>query len=299
MKKNSIIVGLSTILCLIIVSACTLDVRSEKTLHRPDVEAISGAILISGSYDSNSIEYINVFRRNADDVSAKPVNIGVIFPSGFDKDNKTYKYLDETAIEGVTYAYSCRLFEGIYGYYTTEEAILNSASDDPLKKQVPATSGLPAATYTSEDSLKCSSVDFKYNSDTHVLSLKSTPADFRPSYAKTAGKEYTDYCIVITNGTSTQSFLLSEKADDWSDKQEWNLQVLLPEAFFDTDIQILGLIAQRKQKSDLDDKVQRLNWTYLTDVTTVDKSDGPISDNIIRVDIQKGSNGTDYGYITD
>lgn len=289
MKKNSIIIGLFFTFCFIF-SSCKLDVKAEKTLHRPDTELQAGNVVITGSYDSNAIEYINVFRVDSENPGAKPINIGVIFPSGFNENNKTYTFYDQTGIVGKKYSYFCRVFEGKYGYYTTEKS-------DPI--EITTGFGLPSATYSNDDDLKCNvgSEYLTYNEDTKIIKL-STSTDFRPAYAKApSAPEYTDYCLVVTNGTTTESFLLSEKGD-WSDKTpaEWNLQITLPESFFNKDIKVLGLISQRKEIEDT--KIKRLYWTNIADIKVKNEADSTeYTNNTFQIVIQSGSNGTDYGYL--
>lgn len=289
MKKNLVFIGI-IFLTAAILSSCKIDVKQEKTLHRPDVEIRSNEIAITGTYDSTAIEYINVFRLDKNNESAKPVNIGLIFPSGFNTLNKTYSFYDNTAIEGRKYSYFCRFYEGKYGYYTTEQSL-------PI--EIPASCGLAAGSYSTDDDLKCNmgTSYFTFNEDTKILALQN-PGDFRPAFAQTP--EYTDYCLVVTNGTVTESFRLSQK-DDWSDitpSPEWNLQLLLPESFFNKEIQILGLISQKVELVEAgSEEIKRLFWTNITSVDVKNETTAiTYPENKFIIEIQSGSSGIDYGY---
>lgn len=291
MKKNSIIIGLfiiSSLLC----TACKLEVKPEKTLHRPDVEAQAGAIVINGTYDSTAVEYINVYRVDEDLADPKGYNIGVIFPSGFNTENKTYSFFDQTAIEGRNYSYYCRLYEGKYGYYTTEKS---------EKIEIPTGNGLAPATYSSDDDLKCTigTTCLIYNDETKILSFDSPiSTNIKPS----AFSAYTDYCLILKCEDSVQSFLLSDSPtfNSGADK-EWNLQITVPNTFFNKDIQILGIIAQKKETVDGNPAtaIKRLYWTNLAPIAVKNTASPAVDfpNNTFTLEIKSGSNGNDYGYV--
>lgn len=294
MKKNSIIIGLFIIASLL-CTACKLEVKPEKTLHRPDVEPQAGAMVITGTYDSTAIEYINVYRvdKTAD---TKAINIGVIFPSGFNTENKTYSFFDKTAFEGSEYSYYCRIYEGKYGYYTTEES---------EKVEVPTGYGLDPSTYSTgtDDDLKCNigSTFFQYDNTTKVISFDTAiSTKIQPAYAQA---DYNEYCLIIKCQDSIQSFLLSETGGNFKAgaDNKWNLQILLPSTFFNKDIQVLGIIAQKKETVDgtADTPIKRLYWTNLAPIEVKDTSATPVSfpNNTFQLTIESGSNGNDYGYV--
>ena len=279
MKKNTILIGIIFSISLFFIS-CKLDVKPENTLHRPDVEVQNSGILVTGTYTSSDIQYINVFRKDITN-NENPINIGIIFPSGFNAEDKTFYFIDETATEGHTYVYSCRYYEGKFGYYQTEysEEKIAPAGGSPITLNVD------------------SGTKLIYSDVGKILSLDGTTD---PTFSP-AGTDNYDFALVATNGKETQCFYLANK--DWEAKdkndtlvstKEWNLQVLFPESFLNTEIQILGLVGQKKEIN-ADDKVQHIFWTPLVSIPVEDENH-TIQDNKFYVNIPKGTNGIDYGY---
>lgn len=278
MKKNTILIGIIFSISLFFIS-CKLDVKPENTLHRPDVVVVEGpAILVRGTYTSSDIQYINVFRKDITN-NENPINIGIIFPSGFDAEDKTFYFLDKTAIDGNKYVYFCRYYEGKFGYYQTEDS----------KEIIAPTGGSPIT-------LNISGTKLIYSDVGKILSLDGTDPTLSPS-----GTDNYDFALVATNGKETQCFYLANK--DWEAKdkdgtlvstKQWNLQVLFPESFLNTEIEILGLVGQKKEIN-ADEKVQHIFWTPLVSID-VDNDNHTIHDNKFYVNIPKGTNGIDYGY---
>lgn len=278
MKKNTIIIGIIFSISLFFIS-CKLDVKPENTLHRPDVVVVEGpAILVRGTYTSSDIQYINVFRKDITN-NENPINIGIIFPSGFDAEDKTFYFLDKTAIDGNKYVYFCRYYEGKFGYYQTEDS----------KEIIAPTGGSPIT-------LNVSGTKLIYSDVGKILSLNGPDPTLSP-----AGTDAYDFALVATNGKETQCFYLANK--DWEAKdktgnlvetKEWNLQVLFPESFLNTEIEILGLVGQKKEIN-ADVKVQHIFWTPLAPIT-VEDANHTIQNNKFYVNIPKGTNGIDYGY---
>ena len=278
MKKNTILIGIIFSISLFFIS-CKLDVKPENTLHRPDVVVEDSGILVRGTYTSSDIQYINVFRKDITN-NENPINIGIIFPSGFDAEDKTFYFLDKTAQDGNKYVYFCRYYEGKFGYYQTEDS-----------KEIIAPAGGSPITLNVDSGTK-----LIYSDVGKILSLDGTVPTFSP-----AGTDNYDFALVATNGKETQCFYLANK--DWKAKdkndtlvstKEWNLQVLFPESFLNTEIQILGLVGQRKEIN-ADDKVQHIFWTPLVSIPVEDENH-TIQDNKFYVNIPKGTNGIDYGY---
>ena len=278
MKKNTILIGIIFSISLFFIS-CKLDVKPENTLHRPDVEVQSSGILVTGTYTSSDIQYINVFRKDITN-NENPINIGIIFPSGFNAEDKTFYFIDETATEGHKYVYFCRYYEGKFGYYQTEYS---------EEKIAPA--GSSPITLSVDPAFKLS-----YSDVGKILSLDGTDPTLSQS-----GTDAYDFALVATNGNETQCFYLANKEWKAEDKdgtlvstKQWNLQVLFPESFLNTEIEILGLVGQKKVINE-DDKVQRIFWTPLVSIP-VDNDNHTIQDNKFYVNIPKGTNGIDYGY---
>ncbi|MDD7768991.1 MAG: hypothetical protein PT936_09075 [Treponema sp.] len=278
MKKNTILIGIIFSISLFFIS-CKLDVKPENTLHRPDVDVQGSVILVRGTYTSSDIQYINVFRKDITN-NENPINIGIIFPSGFNAENKTFSFTDTTATEGNKYVYFCRYYEGKFGYYQTEYS---------EEKIAPA--GSSPITLSVDPAFKLS-----YSDVGKILSLDGTAPTFSP-----LGTDNYDFALVATNGKETQCFYLANK--DWKAKdkddtlvstKEWNLQVLFPESFLNTEIEILGLVGQKKEIN-ADEKVQHIFWTPLVSIP-VDNDNHTIQDNKFYVNIPKGTNGIDYGY---
>ena len=279
MKKNTILIGIIFSISLFFIS-CKLDVKPENTLHRPDVVVEDSGILVRGTYTSSDIQYINVFRKDITN-NENPINIGIIFPSGFDAEDKTFYFLDKTAQDGKKYVYFCRYYEGKFGYYQTEDS-----------KEIIAPAGGSPITLNVDSGTK-----LIYSDVGKILSLDCTT---NPTFSPLGTDAY-DFALVATNGKETQCFYLANK--DWKAKdkdgnlvstKQWNLQVLFPESFLNTEIEILGLVGQKKDIN-ADDKVQHIFWTPLVSIP-VEDANHTIHDNKFYVNIPKGTNGIDYGY---
>ena len=202
MKKNTILIGIIFSISLFFIS-CKLDVKPENTLHRPDVEVQNSGILVTGTYTSSDIQYINVFRKDITN-NENPINIGIIFPSGFNAENKTFSFTDTTATEGNKYVYFCRYYEGKFGYYQTEysEEKIAPAGSSPITLNVD------------------SGTKLIYSDVGKILSLDGTDPTLSQS-----GTDAYDFALVATNGNETQCFTLPTKIG----KQKTKMTHLFPQ----------------------------------------------------------------------
>lgn len=276
MKKNSIFIGIIFSLSILFAS-CKLDVKPENTVHRPDVEVQDDSILITGTYSSSDIQYINIYRKDITN-NGSFENIGIIFPSGFNAANKTFSFTDKTYANGNKYVYSYRFYEGKFSYYHSGE------SDEVT---APA-SGSATVSITVDPALK-----LKYSDSVKEIALDGTDPSGLPS-------DY-DFAMVISNGSKTQCFHLANyqwEAKDSSgtlvSTKAWNLQVLLPEDFLNTEIEVLGIVGQKKVLNGAS-AVQRIFWTSLYQIP-VNNATNTILNNKFTVSIPTGTNGIDYGY---
>lgn len=265
MKKLCLFISIA-----LLFASCKLDVQKEHLLNRPDVQPNGNSITISGNLASTAIKYINVYRKDINEPDTI-IHIGIIFPSGFNENNKTYIFYDKYALVGETYTYSCSYNEG-------KDGVFNTNWSEEIT--IPTGCGLAGGT-----SLNISgTLEFTYNQNTKELT--QTTSITLPTYTTSSWTKN----IIIQNDTSTQVF-------DWDDSSGQVLTSLLPSAFFDKDIKILGVIAQTTEK-DADDNLQRVIWTPLLETNKITSTDStPIifADNTIQIITQTGSDGLDYG----
>ena len=109
--------------------------------------------------------------------------------------------------------------------------------------------------------------------------------------------EEREYKIICQNFRSKQGeidIIAKDKDGTLVSTKQWNLQVLFPESFLNTEIEILGLVGQKKEIN-ADEKVQHIFWTPLVSIP-VEDANHTIHDNKFYVNIPKGTNGIDYGY---
>lgn len=286
MKKSFLTAGiLLSIFTLLTVTACKLDVQQEKKLNRPEVEFVTGGVQIRGTYGSNDVKYINIYRQNVTGATpGDPVNIGIIFPSGFDKNDKTFAFIDTQAIEAQKYQYFCRYCDERNDYYVTN-----------LTDKITITSGYGLSSSTTEASLlvDTGSATFKYDEDSKSFDISSgiTMPTHTPAY---------DLALVIKSETQTQAFLLKESSSI-SGSMSFALASFLPEDFLNKEIQLVGLIGQYKEYSDPADPtsaVKRIYWTGIKTFTLTNTDATPVAytDNKITVDTSSGNTGIDYGF---
>lgn len=270
MKK--IALALSTLLLFAV--SCKLDVKSEKLLSRPDVKTTdAGYPLISGRYDSVDTEYILVYRQEViADVAGDPENIGIIFPKGFDKNNKTYTFEDKHfVVKDSDYQYFCRVYEGPkYGYFKTD-----------VSNVIKATEGRSSST----DITVNVSGNFIYDSDTKVFDYSGTLAcTYNDAFYGTNPK----YAIALKNENDVQSFILPDSP--------FSITSLVPVSFLDTELQLLGVTAiiRQYQDNDPDKPLQYVYWSPLSTVTLEDPNSVTYPENKFTITTQSGDTGFDF-----
>lgn len=270
MKSTKLISTALISFCILGFSSCKLELQSEKLLNRPDVEAQGSSIVISGNLSSSSIKYINVYRKDTNEPDTI-IHIGAIFPSGFNSDNKTYQFYDSTALVGQTYQYSCSYNEGYDGVFRTN-----------WSEEIEITTGFgQTGSITPSGTL-----NFTYNETNKELTQVGTIT--HPSFTSSS-TDWTPY-IIIKNGDIKQIF-------EWNGTEPQVLTSILPSSFFDTDIQILGILLQLKEE-DGDGNLKRVIWTIpcqTNQVTNTAATPTIYPDGIIKITTQTGSEGIDYG----
>ena len=280
MKKSFFTAGL--LITVLALSSCKLDVQTEKKLNRPETEFVTGGVQIRGTYGSNDVKYINVYRQDVTGTEPEPaMNIGIIFPSGFDKNDKTFAFIDTQAIVGKKYQYFCRYCDQRNDYYTTN-----------LTDKIEIPSGNGTTSSESDMLVNTGTATFKYNETSKELKIAGTitmPAHI-PAY---------DLCLIVKSETQTQCFFLEENSSI-ANPMVFGLTALLPDSFLNTEIQLVGLVGQYKEYSDPADptsSVKRVYWTGVKEITLTNDEATPTAytDNKITVSTINGASGIDFG----
>lgn len=267
------------------IFGCKLDVQEDKKLNRPEYEFTSNGVQIRGAYSSTDIEYINIYRQDVTGTTPDPaINIGIIFPSGFDKNDKTYSFIDKEAIESKKYQYFCRYYEGKDGYFYT----------NPTETiTIPSGNGLPSSTTNADLLINLGTSNFIYDSTAKTFTINGTLTlpTHTPAY---------DLALVIKSSSQTQVFLLEENANITS-SMTYSLPSMLPESLLNQQIQIIGLVGQIKEyvnPGDTTSNLKRIYWSPVTTFTLVNTDSPAVSypQNTITVATISGTNGFDFGY---
>ncbi len=278
MKKGfSFLCIISALLCLSVLS-CKLKVEEDKEelLQKPDIDISNKQVtLIIPKFNSNT-SYINIYRK---DSAGKDEIIGLIFPKDLSSNDSTYRFIDELVYENERYQYKTR-YKDSDGFHYSEwsNEIKIDCIDDAFSSSDYLTYKVESGT-----KLKFSSTDYTLKVD-GTITAPSAISDFASAYTP---------ALIFKESDKTQVFEVS--TDFLEGTEEISLRGLLPSDFMDRDIQILGLLAQKKvfdNPNETDEKKKRIKfirWTSLESIKVQGKSD-----NILNIPAQAGAAGFDY-----
>lgn len=255
--------------------ACNITVEDTSLLKAPDVETTSSGIGIRLSVLNSDTNYINIYRIDVTDntKNENAVNIGMIFPKVIGITNSSYFYEDLNVYQGHKYKYYARYKDDSDTYLTNESAVIKSNTG------YPATARLKYGT---------NSVRFIFNEKNQTLRIHGNIKD--PEINNFAD-EYVPVISVKCDDKS-QVFELGSISDD----EDINLRGILSSEFMDKEIQILGLLGQKKEIQENDklteiksQQIKKIIWTEPAEIDIAGYNNGKIT---IKSD--SGTNGYDY-----
>ena len=274
-KRTSFLIFLITILT-IAFSSCKLKVEAEDLYDKPGVNVTDNQVTIIIPKISNDTKYVNIYRRDLQ--KDDEVNIGILYhPLALENDNKNYCYIDTLIKKEHSYEYKVRYYDGSnYNYSEWSDTIYIESTF----KAYPESQNL---VYDANGS------SLVYERTDYTLTFSGTiiPPDF-PEFSTEGYKPM----LIIQSEDSTQAFEISSVT---SGNTPISLRGMLPSEFLDTNITILGIVAQKTiyddpSKPDDEKQMKTVIWTEPTEIPV----NGTGSSNSIFIPAQTGTAGLDY-----
>ena len=284
--KRSLTYSIFALGCIFAFATCQLvEITENAKITCPDLnQNPSGTgIIVTLKNSIQDIEYINVYRQevtgypNESDSTFPIENIGLVFPS---KNNTTFVYPDDYICKNKIYRYYVRLYDKQEGYTLSNW-----------------TAGMtPQNGYNDPETLKYSkgtNTKLIYNSNDKKLTISGPIV--APSAIDNFDEKFKPALVFsCENGTQAVTFISdTENQTPIHDGNEIHLLEILPSNFFNTDLEIKGLVAQFEKFGD-DDDLQRVVWTELLSIPVYDTDDRQIADNKIVIEVKYGAQGYDY-----
>lgn len=268
---------------LILFSNCSLvDITDESKINAPDVNQSVGGLTITLKNSFQDVMYINIFRQDitgcvSESQYVEPIeNIGVVFPVN---NNTTFVYEDSTIFQGNTYRYYARICDKVEGYFNTEWTdgikVINGLEPGATKSVVYGVSSASQFNYYPEE---------KKLVFTGILTNPNAISNFEAEYKP---------ALILTNKTVTQAVKLEELVNGTN----IYLTNILPFEFYNSEIQVLGIVAQKEEKVEVAEgkhKVKRVIWTGIKPIPVFDEMNYPLTDNIIDFRLEYSDSGYDY-----
>lgn len=255
--------------------ACKLKVEEADLYDKPGVNVTNNQVTIIIPKISNDTKYINVYRR--DKQNDEVINIGILYhPLALENDNKNYCYIDTLVKIDHSYEYRVR-YNVNDGYYLSEWS--DTIYIDSTYKAYPEEQNL---------SYKANGAYFIYEKTDFTLLISGNI--LLPDFPEFRSEYYKPMLIVSTD-ESTQTFEISSVANGTSIA----LRGLLPAKFFDKEITIQGIVAQKTVFDD-PDKVETERLIKSVTWTEPEKLDivGAGSSKTVIIPSQSGAEGLDY-----
>ena len=280
MKKVSILVCALTAVFTFTISSCKLKIEDENLFDKPGVIITDSQVTVIIPKMSSDTKYVNVYRRDKSNNDIQ--NIGILFhPEALENDNKNYCYPDTLVKKSHVYDYRVRYkIDGDYFYSDWSNAIT-----------IPSTSSF----YDDSDVLKyqASGISIEYSSSNYTIIFTDGNATLTPPTNPAITNYTADFTpmLIVESGSASQVLpLLSagETTATYDFSGTIPLRGFLPQNFMDTDIQIKGILGQKKILNGSSTKA--IIWTEPTEINVL----GAGSDRIINVPSQTGSSGLDY-----
>lgn len=289
MKKGTSFFYISLAFLAVSIFSCKLKMEDEDLYDKPGVNITQNQVTVIIPKVGNGTKYINVYRRDKQNDEA--INIGILYhPQALENDGKNYCYIDSLITKSHSYEYRVR-------YYIDGEYYYSEWSDKIFIE----------STYNAYDE----SVNLAYRANGCYLEYEPTDYSltFRgniqtPSFTEYSSQNYKPM-LIVQCGDKTQVF----DVPAITDTTKVALRSILPSDFFDTDISIQGIVAQRTIFDDDSDDELLDNDTNSDGVPDTDKQKkviiwtaptslelvGAGSAKLINIPSQTGTAGLDYG----
>ena len=267
-----------SIICLTLC-ACKLDLEDTDLMDAPEASTANNQVSIIIPRLNNDIKYINVFRK--DSAKSNIESIGIVFSKALI--DKNYFFVDELVKENHKYKYKVRYCDSS-GYYESKWSNEISTKDKAF-----------AANESVKMKYTTTGVKLNYNKDDYTLKIEGTigTPDFT-GYADVTDDPtdplYEPRLVISKNGRSE-----AIKISSIENNTVIPLRNILPSYFQDTNITILGLVAQKTDYIDrslaADKRVKKsVIWTELAEIQL--KGNG--SSTTLYIPSQVGEAGLDY-----
>ena len=237
-------VSIALVVFSIAISSCNFKFGDPSLLTEPTVDYANSILTISIPRQSKSTQYINVYRQDVTDAkedeydSVDIINIGLILPENLTSGGNSFQFQDSLVKKSHKYRYRVRYCESS-GYYSTEWS-------DPVE----ISSG---QAYKSDDVLTYTADGLSFDYDETYFTLTLNGPVTSPSVISDFA-DYTPALIVkIVDSQTVKVFEIS--SESITTQKAISLRGILTSDFFDSNIQILGIVAQKKQYANEDSDV--------------------------------------------
>ncbi len=281
MKKGTSFFYISLALLAFSVISCKLKMAEEDLYDKPGVIPTNNQITIIIPKVNNDTKYVNVYRR--DKANDEVVNIGILYhPQALDSDPKNYLYIDSLITKRHSYDYRVRYnIGGSYHYSEWTDSIFIENNYNAYDESVHLV-------------YRANGAELTYEPTDYTLTFSGTilPPDFQEFLS-----ENYKPMLIVQNDKYTQAFSIQTSCmDSNSNNRKIALRSMLPSTFLDTNIKIVGIVAQKTEyfdesKPEDERQYKSIVWTAPTTLEFI----GPGSSNVINIPSQTGSAGLDYG----
>ena len=284
MKKGTSFILLFAAILGITFSSCKLKVEDENLYDKPAVSITKDQVTVVISRVSVDTKYINIYRR--DKQNDEVYNIGILFhPEALLEDNKNYIYVDSLVKEDHSYDYRVRYrINDEYFYSEWSNTIEVTSENNAYEESVNLTYQANGATLIYEKT------DFTLKIDGNMTA---------PDFPEFSTENYKPM-LIFKSDKLTQAFEIASIADDTIIE----LRGLLPSEFLDTNISILGIVAQKIIYDDdtfeddadgdgIEDNKKAKKTIVWSEPTELDLI-GAGSSKTIYIPSQSGTAGLDY-----
>ena len=278
MKKGTSFFTVISIICLVFC-ACKLSLEDTELTDAPEVSTEKNQVSIIIPRLNNETKYINIFRKDSSKTDIE--SIGMIFPNALI--NRNYFFVDDLVIQDHKYKYKVRYCDN-NGYFESKWSNEISTKDKNFAKPSSA-----KMTYTTDG------VRFNYSKTDYTLTIEGTIS--KPDFDGYADEEddATDPLykpmIIVSTSERSEAIPISSIANN----TVIPLRNILPLYFQNTNISIIGLVAQKNEyvdrSVDADKRVTTsVAWTELAGISI--RGNG--SSSTLYIPSQEGEEGLDY-----
>lgn len=281
MKKLIIFTGIILSFFSLFITSCDIDIVDSEYRPAPSVGTQENYITVTFDKISTSTKRITVYRYNTASGTPgntdKGVNIGFVLPQN-NPDASAYTFHDTYAKAGRDYCYRIR-------YYSADDNYVYSKWSKEIT--VDSTNGI-----TYDLMLADNTID--YNSTTNIVTLANAIEWNTDSQADTVKDDFTGIylslrCYEPQTSNLLYSCLVPLSASQVSASETINMRAILPSAYFDNEVEILGFVGVKTNTIELDDE----DVPYYYNFT----EPSSISSNAERINISSTSGNGELDYL--